>query len=216
MAGNRIDTVDTLMAHYVAGSLPEPARVLVASHLEMCPTHSRLVHDLETLAGETLESAPPVDIVDRDVRLASIFASTDMTVSRPRGVDRSESGKFPEPLRDFIGFDLPYVPWRAKLPGFKEYSLGDIDGCDVSLMWIRAGRRLPTHTHRGMELTLVLDGAFADAHGRYGPGDISFADNSVVHRPVAEKDGPCIAFLVLEAPIAFKGPLTRLVGDLIG
>ena len=35
MTADTIDTIDTLMARYVAGALPLPARVLVESHLEI-------------------------------------------------------------------------------------------------------------------------------------------------------------------------------------
>ncbi|MBO9098256.1 MULTISPECIES: ChrR family anti-sigma-E factor [unclassified Rhizobium] len=216
MVGNQIDTFDALMAHYVAGSLPEPARILVAAHLEMQPINRLIVHDLEALAGEALEQMPAADPGDRNARLAAIFASPASSEPAPRPVERSGDGGLPQTLRDFIGYDLADIPWRSKLPGFKKYGLGEIDGCKVNLMWIRAGRKLPTHTHEGAELTLVLEGAFSDARGRYGPGEISIADDSIVHRPVAENDRPCIAFSVLEAPIKFKGPLTRLVGDLLG
>jgi putative transcriptional regulator len=204
------------MAHYVAGSLPEPARVLVAAHLEMQPVNRLIVRDLESLAGEALELLPPAVIHDKGARLAAIFASAALPDPTPPAAEALADGHFPRALRDFIGFDVADVPWRSKLPGFKEYELGDIDGCEVSLMWIRAGRTLPAHTHKGVELTLVLDGAYSDVRGRYGPGDISVADDAVVHRPVAESDRPCIAFSVLEAPIKFKGPLTQLIGDLIG
>lgn len=216
MVHNQIDTVDALLAHYVAGSLPEPARVLVAAHLEMLSVNRLIVSDLETLAGEALELLPPAPMGDKDARLASIFASAPLPEARPLSAGTFKAGHFPQALRNFIGLDIADIPWRSKLPGFKEYELGDIDGCEVSLMWIRAGRTLPAHTHKGVELTLVLDGAYSDVRGRYGPGDISVADDAVVHRPVAEKDRPCIAFSVLEAPIKLKGPLTQLIGDLIG
>ncbi|MGO8344974.1 transcriptional regulator, partial [Rhizobium ruizarguesonis] len=52
MVHEQIDTIDALMAHYVAGSLPEPARVLVQSHLDMKPDNRSLVNRLELLAGE--------------------------------------------------------------------------------------------------------------------------------------------------------------------
>jgi putative transcriptional regulator len=216
MVRNQIDTVDALMAHYVAGSLPEPARVLVAAHLEMQPVNRLIVSDLESLAGEALELLTPAVITDKQARLAAIFASAAMPERPPSSTETFERGHLPRALRDFIGFDIADIPWRTKLPGFKEYELGDIDGCEVSLMWIRAGRTLPAHTHQGVELTLVLDGAYSDVRGRYGPGDISVADDGLVHRPVAEKDRPCIAFSVLDAPIKFKGPLSQLIGDLIG
>nr|WP_245355509.1 ChrR family anti-sigma-E factor [Rhizobium leguminosarum] len=214
MIHDQIDTIDALMAHYVAGSLPEPARVLVRSHLEMKPDNRSLVNSLELLAGEALESAPAAAIAERDRRLAAIFSSAS-PVSVPRAAARPENALFPQALRDLVGFEAEDVPWRKRLPGFKEYCL-DIDGCEVSLMWIRPGRALPAHTHKGMELILILDGAFNDERGHFGAGDISIADETVDHRPVAEKDRPCIAFAVSDGPVRLTGSFRQMIGDLIG
>jgi len=211
MVHEHIDTVDALMAHYVAGSLPEPARALVQSHLEIKPDNRSLVQDLEILAGEALEETPATPLIGRDERLAAIFAS----IAPVAAIADQKPSVFPRAIRDLVGFDVDTVPWKTKLPGFKEYSV-DIDGCEVSLMWIRPGRALPAHTHKGIELTLILDGAFIDERGRFGPGDISVADETVDHRPVAEKDRPCIAFSVLDAPIKLTGSFRQLIGDLIG
>ncbi|NMN71127.1 ChrR-like anti-ECFsigma factor [Rhizobium sp. 57MFTsu3.2] len=213
MVHEHIDTVDALMAHYVAGSLPEPARVLVESHLEMKPDHRLLVRDLESLAGEALEETPEAAMGDRQVRLAAVFASA-LPAEKPADLP-TKQGFFPKAIRNLVGYDVDTVPWKTKLPGFKEYST-DIDGCEVSLMWIKAGRALPAHTHKGMELTLILDGAFNDSRGHFGPGDISVADESVDHRPVAEKDRPCIAFSVFDAPIKLTGSFPQFIRDLIG
>ncbi|EJC79013.1 anti-sigma factor, putative, ChrR family [Rhizobium leguminosarum bv. trifolii WSM2297] len=214
MIHEQIDTIDALMAHYVAGSLPEPARVLVRSHLEMKPDNRSLVASLELLAGEALESAPETAIENRDRRLQAIFSSA-APVSASRAAARPENTLFPQALRDFVGFEVEDVPWRKRLPGFKDYCL-DIDGCEVNLMWIRPGRALPAHTHKGMELILILDGAFNDERGRFGPGDISIADETIDHRPVAEEDRPCIAFAVSDGPVKLTGSLRQMIGDLIG
>jgi putative transcriptional regulator len=215
MVHEHIDTVDALMAHYVAGSLPEPARVLVESHLEMKPDHRLLVQDLELLAGQALEQTPEIGLDDRNAVLSEIFASSPPAEIPLSVVPDGKKSIFPSALRSLVGFDVDNVPWKTKLPGFKEYSV-DIDGCEVSLMWIKAGRALPAHTHKGMELTLILDGAFNDNRGRFGPGDISVADETIDHRPVAEKDRPCIAFSVLDAPVKLTGSFRQLIGDLIG
>ncbi|WP_221974937.1 ChrR family anti-sigma-E factor [Rhizobium leguminosarum] len=214
MVHEQIDTIDALMAHYVAGSLPEPARVLVQSHLEMKPDNRSLVNSLDLLAGEALENAPEVAITDRDGRLAAIFSSAS-PVTAPQTAARPENALFPQALRNLLGFEAEDVPWRGRLPGFREYSL-DMDGCEVSLMWIRPGRALPAHTHKGMELILILDGAFNDERGRFGPGDISIADETVDHRPVAEMDRPCIAFAVSDGPVKLTGSFRQMIGDLIG
>ncbi|ANM10273.1 MULTISPECIES: ChrR family anti-sigma-E factor [Rhizobium] len=214
MIDEQIDTIDALMAHYVAGSLPEPAHVLVRSHLEMKPDNRSLVDSLELLAGEALESASGTAIADRDRRLQAIFSSA-APVAAPRAAARPENALFPQALRDLVGFEAENVPWRRRLPGFKDYCL-EMDGCEVSLMWIRPGRALPAHTHKGMELILILDGAFNDERGRFGPGDISIADETVDHRPVAEKDRPCIAFAVSDGPVRLTGSFRQMIGDLIG
>lgn len=214
MVHEQIDTTETLMAHYVAGSLPEPARVLIRSHLEMRPDNRSLVNALELLAGEALENTPGAAIADRKQRLAAIFSSTSPE-SEPQAARRPETALFPRALRDLVGFEVEDVPWRRRLPGLKEYSL-DMDGCEVRLMWIRPGRALPAHTHQGMELILVLDGAFNDERGHFGPGDISIAGETVDHRPVAEKDRPCIAFAVSDGPVRLTGSFRRMIGDLIG
>ncbi|MBX4872558.1 cupin domain-containing protein [Rhizobium bangladeshense] len=214
MVHEQIDTIDGLMAHYVAGSLPEPAGVLIRSHLEMKTDNRSLVNALELLAGEALENTPKAAIADREQRLAAIFSSSSPDVGPPPA-RRSEAALFPRALRDLVGFELEDVPWRRRLPGFKEYSL-DRDGCEVRLMRIRPGRALPAHTHKGMELILVLDGAFNDERGHFGPGDISIADETVDHRPVAEKDRPCIAFAVSDGPVRLTGSFRQMIGDLIG
>jgi putative transcriptional regulator len=214
MTTETTDTLDALMARYVAGTLPYPAHVLVQSHLELKPANRGFVRGLEAMAGVALdEIASDRPIANRDRRLDAIFASTPPAAPPIIAVNDQV---MPRALRDFVGFDVADIPWRTKLPGFREYDVGDIDGCHVSMFWIRPGRPIPSHTHEGSELSLVLDGAFSDIHGRYGRGDISIADETIDHRPVAEKDRPCIGFAVTDAPLRFTGSLRQRLSDLLG
>ena len=213
MAPEISETLDVLLARYVAGGLPAPVRVLVESHLAIKPASRAVVARLESLAGGALSDAEPVDVANRQGRLDAIFASPSPVTE----VRQRESGDIlPQPLIDFIGFNVADVPWRNKLLGFREYSLGQIDGCSASLFWLRPGRAIPDHTHEGSELFLVLDGAFNDQRGRYARGDISIADETVDHRPVAETDRPCIGFLVSDGDLRLTGPLHRRLADIIG
>jgi putative transcriptional regulator len=212
MSEQGLDSIDALLARYVAGSLPAPAQLLVSSHLELKPESRRFVDGLEDLAGESLEAETGTPLSDRSARLASIFGAPPprAPVAAPRAPTI-----FPEPLRRFAGFDADNVPWRTKMPGFREFDFGEIDGCHMSLFWIRPGRPIPDHTHEGFELTLVLDGAFRDIHGRYGRGDISIADETIDHRPIAEKDRPCISLAVTDAPLKLTGSFGRRLGDIL-
>lgn len=220
MVREHIDTIDALMARFVAGSLPLPAQVLVESHLELKPDYRNYVSDLEAMAGVALEDVKPSALSNRDALLDNIFSSNagshDIRLPKSPVIGAPSDGILPRPLREFIGLDVEDIPWRTKIPGFKEYDVGDFDGCHVSMFWIKPGRTVPAHTHEGCELSLVLDGAFNDATGRYGRGDISVADDTIDHRPIAEADRPCIGFAVVDAPLKLTGSFRQLIGDIIG
>ncbi|MEO1747072.1 MAG: cupin domain-containing protein, partial [Pseudomonadota bacterium] len=135
-------------------------------------------------------------------------------VSRSKQQAKS-CGILPTALQDFIGFKAEDIPWKTKMPGFREYDLPDVDGCHVSMFWIKPGRTVPAHTHEGVELSLIVDGAFHDSRGRFSRGDISIADDSVDHRPTAETDRPCIGFAVCDGALRLTGPLHQRLGDII-
>jgi len=214
MVREHIDTIDSLLARYVAGTLPTPARVLVEAHLELKPKNRIKVANLESMAGLELMEIDPVPLSNRDAMLAAVLGSSAPEAS---GRDAGDSQRvFPKALYDFVGFDADEVPWRTRMPGFKEYDIGEIEGCHVNLFWIKPGRTVPAHTHEGSEISLVLDGAFSDARGHYGRGDISVADDSVDHRPNADMGRPCIGLAVMDAPLKLTGSFRQLIGDIIG
>lgn len=214
MTQESFDTLDALIARYVAGTLPAPLRALVASHLELSASSRALVRGLEAAAGHELDATEPVALESRDDMLDAVFASQpDAPTDTP---SESADEIMPRALHDFVGFGVDSVPWKTKLPGFKEYEMEDVDGCHVSMFWIRGGRKVPTHTHEGFEVTLVLDGAFSDEHGHYGRGDIALADSTIEHRPVADEGRPCICFAVTDGALRLRGPLHHRIADIIG
>lgn len=209
--------LNALLAGYASGSLPEPARVLVESHLELSNANRGFVRDLEALGGSALESIDPVPLVGRDQRLARIFAMADEPDTiHASAAHAKPSTRLPAALTRFIGHDLDSVPWKSRLPGFKEFELPAVDGAKASLLWIRAGKPMPSHTHRGSEVTLVLEGGFSDKFGHWGRGEIALADDEVNHKPIADDDGEdCICFAVTDAPLRLTGPLGRLLAPFI-
>ena len=79
------------------------------------------------------------------------------------------------------------------------------------LLYIPAGQSIPDHGHRGTELTLVLQGAFRDEDGRFGPGDLEIADEALEHTPIAEAGEDCICLAATDAPLRFRGLLPRML-----
>ncbi|KGE01960.1 cupin domain-containing protein [Rhizobium sp. YS-1r] len=206
--------LDLLIAHYVAGSFPEPVHVLVGSYLEMQAPAARFAQTLEELAGTTLRESEPLAVASRDRRLREIFASAPLPPElEPKP---SHGASFPASLLAYAGIDLSGIPWKTRLPGFRRHVIERSREVEASLLWVRPGRALPRHGHRGLELTLVLEGEFHDHRGNFGRGDISIADETLDHRPVAGEQGPCICFTVLFAPIVLSGSPWRLAADILG
>ncbi|HEY8579224.1 MAG TPA: ChrR family anti-sigma-E factor [Beijerinckiaceae bacterium] len=204
--------LDELFAAYGAGALDPARHALVASHLLLKPENRRFVRALEAASGSALaaQEAPP--LARRDARLAAIFAAQPAPLHAPVAAPAdAASDTLPAPLRRFIGADLGALAWRFVIPGVRECKLGAVGGGDASLIHVRAGRRLPQHTHEGSELTLVLTGAFRDQQGRYARGDIALADSAIDHSPQVDDDGDCLCFAVTDAPLRLTSPIGRLV-----
>ncbi len=206
--------VDGLLAAYGAGALDPALHALVASHLLLKPENRGFVRAIETgIAADLTQGKFGAPVARRDARLASIFDSAD---NSPAGLEPTDYHVLPQPLRRFIGCGIEGVSWSFVVPGVRECRLGDVGRGSASLLRVKAGRRLPQHTHVGSEITLVLTGAFADPLGRYARGDIAIADSEIDHSPEVESDEECICFAVTDAPLVLTGPVGRVVQKIFG
>lgn len=200
--------IDALLAGYAAGTLAAPLHSLVAAHLELSPANRHYVASLENAAAAALQEAPVVAPRNRNAMLDAIFAAPALA-AKPR---QEHATRLPGSLVRYLGHDLNDVAWRTLLPGIREFHVGgDEDQEEATLYWIRAGKRLPSHTHEGSEITLVIQGGFTDASGHYARGDIAIADGDVDHHPTADADMDCICFAVTDAPLRLTGPVGRIV-----
>ena len=86
----------------------------------------------------------------------------------------------------------------------------DGHGAKARLLSIPAGSALPEHGHHGLELTLVLKGAFRDGDKVYRRGDLAVADGDIEHTPIAEPGEDCICLVVQDAPLRFNSLLPRV------
>ena len=202
--------LDGLLAGYCAGTLDPASHALVASHLILKPDNRNYVAALEDLAGTSLREAPPEPLSDRDRRLAAIFGET------PAPRRAQQSSVLPEPLLQFVGCDINDLKWRTKLPGVKEYRIASSGRGEASLLLVKAGRQMPSHTHEGSEVTLVLTGGFHDITGHYARGDIAIAGADLDHRPMTDEDADCLCFAVTDGPLHLTGPVGKIIDRLFG
>ena len=202
--------LDALLAAYCVGALDRPTHALVASHLLLNPQNRRFVAALEDLAAGEAARVEPRPLSDRDARLSAIFSSAGPFSTLP------PSSVLPAPLLRLVGSEINDLKWRKKLPGVREFKISESDRGEASLLWISGGRRVPSHTHEGSEVTLVLQGAFCDVTGRYGRGDIAIAEADLDHRPVTDEGQDCICFAVTDAPLRLTGPVGRILDQIFG
>jgi putative transcriptional regulator len=205
--------LDALLASYAVGSLSRPLHVLVASHLSLKADSRGYVAAMEQLAATDMaDGVIAVAPRDRANRLAEIFSSNSF---EPPAVSERGASFIPAPLGQYIGHSYETLPWRSVMPGLKEVQFEHAAGSEASLLWIKAGRAMPAHTHPGIEATLVLKGSFEDSTGVYSRGDLSVVDSDTDHKPVAGFDEDCICFAVSEGPVKLTGPIARLFQKLI-
>ncbi|MDB5648528.1 MAG: chrR [Hyphomicrobiales bacterium] len=206
--------LDALLAAYSAGTLNPSLHALVASHLSMKHDSRAFVAALEGLAADELTKIKPEPLSRRNERLKAIFEAPAAPLGK--SVPATGASILPPPLRHYLGRDMDAIRWRTKLPGVKECCIEHTGRGEASLLWIKGGRRMPSHTHEGSEVTLVLKGAFSDVTGRYSRGDIAIADADLDHKPFTDAGEDCICFAVTDAPLHLTGPFGRLLDRLFG
>jgi putative transcriptional regulator len=201
--------LDALLASYAVGNVSRPLHALIASHLLLKPDNRAFVSSMEeTLAQEmeaALQAAAPSE--NREKRLASIFDGKDEKIAFP---ESDPTSLIPAPLAAYLAKPFEDLRWKNVMPGLREVRVEDRAGCEASLLWIKAGRAMPSHTHPGVEATLVIQGSFADNQGEFRRGDMAVVDSKIDHKPIAGKDEDCICFAVSEGPVHLTGPLARI------
>lgn len=197
---------DQLLMGYAAGVLPEAFSLVVATHISMCDDCRARAEAYEAVGGAVLETeAAAMSEASLEACLARL--GTPDVARRPA----PRRGIFPAPLADYIGGDLDSIRWKPLGMGVRQAILPTSKGASARLLYIPAGQGVPDHGHRGMELTLVLQGAFRDDKARFGPGDVEIADEADEHTPVAEAGVDCICLAATDAPLRFMGLVPRLL-----
>jgi len=204
---------DQLLMGYAAGQLPEAFSLVVATHVSMCDECRARAASFDAVGGALLEEAEEIALgEDALVRvLERIEGLPEATRAKPL----KRAGVFPAPLADYVGGDLSAVRWRRVGGGVKQAILPTGKDATARLLFIPAGTAVPDHGHRGMELTLVLQGAFADENDQFGRGDIEIAGEELEHTPVALSGQDCICLAATDAPLRFRGLIPRLAQPLL-
>lgn len=205
----------SMLQAYAEGSLDDVSAFAIATHLESCPECQARVFKFEELCGQQLGE---VDLQNSDsddfaLMFDSIVAleqSSEPFRTNRKAISIEVNGKsFKLPL-SLSRFADKIGDWKSY--GGKVYSAPiDIsDSARINLMYISENVKIPQHTHKGLESTLVLHGGFSDEDGHYEVGDFLLKDASVKHSPHTKGGEDCLCLTVLTEPMIFTQGVARI------
>ncbi|MFP7675388.1 ChrR family anti-sigma-E factor [Marivita sp. S0852] len=208
-------TDDLLMA-YSAGNLPEAVNLIVATHISLCDACRAALDSYDAVGGAVLDTCDSAPLSSDSLNsVLNMIHAQDSKVTDKASSSKSD-GILPAPLCDYVAGGLENVKWRPVGMGVKQAVLKTSSDASARLLYIPAGTAIPDHSHKGLELTLVLKGAFQDEDGYFGRGDIEIADEHLHHTPVADISEDCICLAVTDAPLKFKGLVPRIAQPFLG
>jgi putative transcriptional regulator len=209
---NEVVLKEALTASYAAGALDPALRLLMETQASIRVTAKAELDAAEALAGALLERQPPA-AMSPDA-LASVMAvidapapmdSAEQLAARAAGGLIDEILRLPRPLHDVALNAIGHGGWMFAGPGLRTLALPIRSDSRTELLRIEPGWGAPRHTHTGLELTLIMTGAFKDSRGRFGPGEIVVSGPDITHNPVADKGDVCYALAVTEGKLSFTG-----------
>ncbi|WP_088345205.1 MULTISPECIES: ChrR family anti-sigma-E factor [Rhodomicrobium] len=210
---------DTLMS-YASGALPGAIAGLVACHVSICPQCAGSLRRLGLVAGLLLERVAPEaygdDYARRAVhRMHVAAAAAAMAQKKPKY--QPSDRVLPIPLARYLGMSGSDIPWQSVVKGVQQYWVTLPKGAgEIRLVRAAPRIRLLAHSHRGMELTMVLRGSYRDKTGEYHPGDVSDLGEDIEHQPKVTSPEDCICIIASEKPPRYSHFLARLVQPFMG
>ena len=195
---------DALMLEYASGRMAEPFALVVAAHVSLCDECRARLTAHEVAGGAVMEAHEGSELSGglRD----NVMAMLDDSVVDTPVYERSSI--FPAPVMEALKGRPP--TWKPLGRGVRQSILSHGKSGSVRLLYIPPGLDMPDHSHGGLELTLVLQGAFSDEGGRFGVGDVEVADDDVEHKPVAAKGEACICLAATDAALKFNAFIPKL------
>ncbi|GHE81399.1 ChrR family anti-sigma-E factor [Thalassotalea profundi] len=218
-----------LIQSFVNGDLPASLSAGIAIHADMCPKCQQIISQLTEQVAENSFEETFLDrfIVDdmsdfddnnmsnNDLKFTdmidNITSSEEIAVAKTK-VEKTIN--FREKT-----YQLPSALHSMKLG--KTAQIGKLSRARVqldegeihtTLLHISPGGGVPEHTHKGFELTVLLDGSFHDEQGEYVKGDFIMLDSSHQHHPISIQG--CLCYTVANDALHFTQGINKLLNPI--
>ncbi|AUZ54069.1 MULTISPECIES: ChrR family anti-sigma-E factor [Stenotrophomonas] len=211
----------TLVSH-AAGALSAAMAAVAATHLEGCAHCRRQLAAAEHVGGALLLQQQPAVASAREAQLrgdilARLQQPLPAAAAEPAPAPMHRPAELlPRALHPYFGRTWKALRWRWVAPGVHLVRAAAGSGDTLVMLKIAPGKSIPLHSHHGSELTQILQGAYDDELGHFGPGDMADLDSDIEHRPITSPGVPCVCVAALDGPLQFRGWLARKMQPMVG
>lgn len=211
---------EQLLQLFAKGELPASLSIAIAAHNELCTCCEQRTQQFATQYAQQAFTSQSVDSLSDDSLDEPMIAMMNDIMS-----DDSQSYLVPSPEKKVsLSYKTVTLPRALNNTPLSKWSkFGDVSRSRLdlneepmrsSLLDIAPGAVVPMHTHKGFELTLILDGCFEDDMGSYQRGDFIWLDGQHTHSPVT-KEG-CLCYTVSNDALHFTQGLSKLLNPIGG
>lgn len=212
--------IEMMLMQYAAGGLSPAEALMVASHAALNPKARKKIEAYEAVGGQLLceSQTRPVTPDCLDKIMARIDGACGDTPCRDtQAVPLPPDCGLPKNVLGLINTSCKTqkATWSQLQNGIEVIHLktctGTIPAHRLRLLRLAAHQSTPPHRHKGIEITLVLDGDFHDQTGHYATGDMIVIDDpDFEHAPMAGAQG-CLCLTLTEAPLRFQATTIRIL-----
>ena len=216
-----------LLKSFVDGDLPASLSAGIAIHADMCPICQRQIAQLTEQVAEanfefeeayldrfivdSSEDIADMPVINFDQMIDDITAIEDLAksvVKTKKQISFNEQSYIlPHALHNM---ELGRTAHIGKLSRARIQL--DEDEIHTSLLHIQPGGGVSEHTHKGFELTLLLDGSFEDENGHYEKGDFIMLSGDHQHHPISPEG--CLCYTVANDALHFTQGINKLLNPI--
>lgn len=219
-----------LIQSFVNGDLPASLSAAIAIHADMCPQCQQQIAELTDQVAEVSFEEAYLDrfIVDDHQPIESIGEQNDDALDINDIIAQITLSDDIDKVEPLVEKTMLFNNKVYTLPAaLNNMSLGKIshigklsrariqlneNEIHTSLLQIEPGGGVPQHTHKGFELTLLLDGSFSDERGEYVKGDFIMLDGTHTHNPISEQG--CLCYTVANDALRFTQGINKLLNPI--
>jgi len=211
-----------LLSSFVEGTLPASLSAAIAVHIDLCEVCAKNIKHITDKAASNVflhEEKIYSDIKRCTSDTPNQFESMIASITHDETVYKAI---IKDPLEIEIKgstYQLPTALRSMSMSGW--HKMGKLSRSRLnlnegtihsSLLHIDKGGSIPSHTHKGFELTLLLEGSFEDEMGTYEKGDFIWLTDKNTHRPFTQTG--CLCYTVCDDALQFTQGLSKLLNPI--